>query len=529
LLTVGSLYRTAQEKFSGSESWRKDAYDVLRQALVLAQNANDQRAVSYAFGYLGRLYSDEGRYEEALQYTRKAAFAAQQINAYESLYLWEWQIARLLRAQGKTEDAIIAYRQAIGTLEKIRQDLVDGTGSTFAQTVGPVYLELADLLLARSSKLNDQEASRQALLEVRSTLEQVKLAEIEDYLQRSCALPAQESIPLDQLSPGTAIIYPVLLPNRTELLVTLPSGLTQFTSQVGVKQLTEVAREFRKRVDVFTEDQEYLRYAKKLHDWLIQPLESELARQGVDTLVFIPDGVLRSIPMAALHDGKQFLIEKYAIASTLGLTLTSPQPLDRENMEVLLYGITESVQGFPPLPFVGGELNRISELYPAKLFKNEDFTIAAAQKEMSGDRYSIVHIASHAQFDRDPQKSFILTYDDRLTMSQLDQSVGLRRFQDEPLELLVLSACQTAAGDDRSALGLAGIALQAGARSALATLWSVNDAATAVVITEFYRQLQDKNNSKAVALQKAQLMLARNKGTDHPSLWAPFLLIGNWL
>ena len=114
-------------------------------------------------------------------------------------------------------------------------------------------------------------------------------------------------------------------------------------------------------------------------------------------------------------------------------------------------------------------------------------------------------------------------------MNRLAQTIGLRRFQEEPLELLVLSACQTAAGDDRAALGLAGIALKAGARSALATLWFINDEATSVLVSEFYRQLQDPSISKAKALQNAQLMLVRDKRYRHPSLWAPFLLIGNWL
>jgi CHAT domain-containing protein len=114
-------------------------------------------------------------------------------------------------------------------------------------------------------------------------------------------------------------------------------------------------------------------------------------------------------------------------------------------------------------------------------------------------------------------------------MNRLEQTIGLRRFQEESLELLVLSACQTAAGDDRAALGLAGIALKAGARSALATLWFINDEATSVLVSEFYRQLQDTNITKAQALQNAQLMLVGEKRYEHPSLWAPFLLIGNWL
>ncbi len=529
LLAVGSLFRRALNKFGSPESWRVSAYEAFRGALIISQESDDQRAVSYALGYLGGLYLDAGRYDEAREYTSRAAFAAQRIEAYESLYRWEWQTGRIYRAEGDSQNAIIAYRQAVGTLEKIRQDLYAGGSPSFAQNVGPVYLELSDLLLASSAKESDQESARRLLLEVRDTLEKVKVAEIEDYFQHPCALPKEEITQLDQLAAETAIIYPVMLPDRTELLVTFPDGIRQFSTSVSQEQLTKTARNFRNAIDTFSESDEYLGYARSLYDWLIRPARSEFERLNIHTLVFVPGGVLRSIPMAALHDGEQFLIENYAVATTLGLTLTSPRPIERENVEVLLYGITESIQGFPPLPFVSGELATISTLFPAQLSKDEDFTLSKAEEEMSSSSYSIVHIASHAQFDRDPEKSFILTYDDKLTMSLLEKTVGRRRIQGKPLELLVLSACQTAAGDDRAALGLAGVALKAGARSAVATLWSVNDAATAIVITEFYRQLQDKNTSKAAALQTAQLTLARNKGTEHPSLWAGFLLIGNWL
>ena len=166
---------------------------------------------------------------------------------------------------------------------------------------------------------------------------------------------------------------------------------------------------------------------------------------------------------------------------------------------------------------MGVELEKISRLYPSSnVLKNQNFLLDTAVEEMSAGSYSIVHIASHGQFDRDFRKSFVLTYDDKLTMEHIEQSVGLRRFQEEPLELLVLSACQTAAGDDRAALGLAGAALQAGARSALATLWSVDDVATAELVSEFYEQLATNQSiSKARALQQAQLALVRDGA--HPA------------
>ena len=155
------------------------------------------------------------------------------------------------------------------------------------------------------------------------------------------------------------------------------------------------------------------------------------------------------------------------------------------------------------------ELQAIQQLYGGDLLLNQDFLVSQSGKGIEGEQFTIVHIASHGRFESDVAKTFLLTFDDKLTMERLDQFVGLFRFRDEPLELLTLSACETAAGDDRAALGLAGVAIKAGARSALATLWHINDPASSILITEFYRQFQDPSVSRAVALQRAQVETAR--------------------
>ena len=140
-----------------------------------------------------------------------------------------------------------------------------------------------------------------------------------------------------------------------------------------------------------------------------------------------------------------------------------------------------------------------------------------------------MHIATHGQFKNDVSDSFLLTFDDRLTLDRLDEYVGQFRYRDEPLELLTLSACETAAGDDRAALGLAGIAIKAGARSALATLWYINDEASSLLVEKFYEALHDPSVSRATALQRAQLSLLQDRRYRHPGYWSPFLLINNWL
>jgi CHAT domain-containing protein len=502
------------------------------EALIVAEAIGDLRAVSYACGYLGKLYEDERRYQEALSFTNRATFAAQQVHAPESLYLWQWQTGRLVKAFSKMDDAISAYRNSIRTLQSIRQEMsicYGGSPLTFRESVEPIYLGFVDLLLQRAASLQTREQYEPYLIEARETVEMLKIAELRDYFQDECVAAIQSRITtLDIISKTAVVVYPIVLPDRTELLVSLPAGLKRFSVPIGADTLTQEIRQFRWKLEKRT-TREYLPHAQKLYDWLIRPLEPDLKSLPIDTLVFVPDGPLRIIPMSALHDGTQFLINKYAIAITPGLNLTDPRPIKRENMKVLAAGLTDSVQGFPPLPDVSVELQTIQRLYGGNLLLNRNFFTPNLEKELKNKQFTVVHIASHGQFESDIRKTFVLTFDDKLTMDQLDQYVGFFKFREDPLELLTLSACETAVGDDRAALGLAGVAIKAGARSALATLWYINDQVSSALVAEFYRQLQDPSISRAIALKRAQLKLFENRRYQHPGYWSPFLLINNWL
>jgi CHAT domain-containing protein len=508
------------------------AADAFNAAASVAQHIGDARAASYAWGYLGHLYEGDHQYQEALQLTRRAVTAAQQVQAPESLYRWQWQTGRLLKALGQRAAALAAYRQATVTLQSIRQELAHSYGkppTSFRESIGRLYFEHVDLLLQQAAALSDQQQYEPYLREARDTVESFKAAELRDYFHDDCVDAAHVSTtPLDRLSQAAVIVYPILLPDRTELLVSLPGGLKRFTVPVDADRLQLVVRRFRLALQEGAV-QRYMRHAQTLYDWLIRPLEPDLAAVSMKTLVFVPDGALRLIPMAALHDGTQYLIRKYALATTPGLDLTDPKPLRRDHIQMLAVGLTEAVQGFSALPYVSDELATIHHLFRGTALLNQDFLVSSMEKELRQRDYGIVHIASHGQFTSDAAQSFILTFDDKLTIDRLEQVVGHLRFRKDPLELLTLSACETAVGDDRAALGLAGIAVKAGARSALATLWRVQDEATAVLVTEFYRQLQDPSVSRAVALQRAQIQLLDDPRYQSPFFWSPFLLINNWL
>jgi len=532
LINIGLTYRHLSTHLLDQDKLFVLSSQALNEALIVSETIGDLRSLSYACGYLGTLSEDQKHYQEALKFTRRATLVAQQVNAPESLYLWQWQTGRLLKVIGETEEAISAYRNCIHTLQSIRLEMSTCYGTpqiSFRESVEPIYFGFVDLLLQHSASMNKREQVEPLLMEAREAVELLKVAELRDYFQDECMGAARFRITrLDVVSKTAAVIYPVVLSDRTELLLSLPTGLKRFSIPIRADVLTQEIRKFRQKLEKRT-TREYLPHAQKLYDWLIRPLEPDLMSLTTDTLVFVPDGPLRSIPMAALHDGKQFFITKYAIAITPGLNLTDPKPVKRENIKVLSAGLTDSVQGFPPLPSISNELHAIQGLYGGTPLLNRNFLNSNLEKELRNKKFTIMHIASHGWFEGDVKKSFLLTFDGKLTMDQLEQYVGLFKFRDDPLELLALSACETAAGDDRAALGLAGIAIKAGARSALATLWYINDQASSELVAEFYRQLQDPSVSRAIALKRAQLKLLNDRSYQHPGYWSPFLLINNWL
>jgi CHAT domain-containing protein len=241
---------------------------------------------------------------------------------------------------------------------------------------------------------------------------------------------------------------------------------------------------------------------------LIKPIEVSLQAENIGTLTFTMDGALRAIPPAALHDGKQFLIEKYAIASVPSLRLAKLEERDRKNSQVLAMGLTKAIQGFSALPAVKVEIDNIvgnnntSPLLIGNSFLNEQFTLENMQAQRKQQNYGIVHLATHAKFvSGKDENSFIQFFDKRLTLKQIPE-LSLDKPQ---VEMLTLSACETAVGDS---LGIAGLAATSGVRSVLSSLWKVSDAGTVPLMLSFYSRYADAP-SKAIALQKAQLAILK--------------------
>lgn len=483
-------------------------------------------------GDLARLYALEGRHEEALELARRAIATTQLEPVPGNAVRWHWLAARQLGVLGREADAKSAYERAIAEVRAGRYDLVlapDIYGRSFRETVGPLFTEYVSLLLEEARHPKDETARRELLEAARETLEVFKSAELEEYFRDDCIasfLSTTRSV--DVIDPSTIVIYPIVLPERLVLIVSSQDTIQSFDVAVGSGELTDTIRAFRRGLEKVT-TRDYLAPSRELYDWIFRPIEDLVASLGARTLLFVPDGALRTIPIGALNDGQQFLVERYAIAVAPGLNLIDPRPIDRSSTKLLVGALTEARGGFAGLPSVAEEIETVGAVFGGRVLRDDEFTLDNLRQALTESPYTIVHFASHGQLGRKAESSFVLTHDGRLSLDDLQSLMGLRQFREDSVELLVLSACQTAAGDDRAALGLAGVALKSGARSAIASLWFVNDTSAASFVAEFYRRLSDPSVTKAEAVRQAQVAMIGARRFRHPGYWAPYLLIGNWL
>jgi len=532
LLGIGQCYRRLAADVNRSDHLTKAA-TILEAAERTATSVGDNRLVSYAMGYGGAVAKEQGDIGHALAATRQALFLGQTLNSPELLYQWQWQLGNIHKAQGDRTGAISAYRMAVRSLQTLRRSIrPDATTSSlsFKVKVEPVYHGLVEMLLEEGDRSALPEDKARFLVEVQETLESLRTAELQDYLRDSClGESSQATASSVVIRLQTAVVYLITLSDRLELIVNLPSGTRRFTTKVDAKTIAKVAHKFVE--SLATRPDRYLDYfdgSSRLYDMMIRPIEEALAKDNIRHLVILPDGVLRTVPMAALHDGDQFLIEKYTLSTTQGMRLVNASPpLPVKNQEVLMAGISEPVSGFSALPSVRDELAGISSHFNGKALLDAQFLKGAFKSALEAKPYSYVHLATHGEFAGGKHNMFILAWDGLITFDDLNSLIQVTRYRNEPLELLTLSACKTAVGDDQAALGLAGIAVKAGAKSTIATMWEIDDKVTAEIIGTFYGNLKKSGYSKAMALQDAQVKIMEEH--RHPYYWAPFLLIGNWL
>lgn len=499
-------------KLNSGASDRQIAAQLLAKAAQQSQAMGDPRAESYAIGYLGELYERSQQFTEAQELTEKALILAQNHNAADIAYRWQWQLGRIFKAQGKQSQAIAAYNETVSTLTSIRGDLVSSNADiqfSFRDGVEPIYRQLVDLLMTHEK---GQALSQENLIAARKAIESLQIAELDNFFKEACLKGLSTQV--DEVDAHAAVIYPIVLPDRVEVIVSLPDrSLIHRTTTISQDSLNRLLSELWRSLRRTSLETDIQTNSEKTYNILIgKELEAIFTTHKIQTLVFVLDGALRNLPMAVLYDGKQYLMEKYNLAVTPGLQLLDPHPLKRQQLEVFIGGLSKGTQNFSALPNVEREIQQIASLVSAPTpLLNETFISESIKTQISKNSFRVVHLATHGEFSSDAAKTFILTWNNRLGVKQLGDLLQTRdRDQLNPIELLVLSACKTAKGDNRATLGLAGLAVRSGARSTIASLWSVEDSATATFMEKFYQELMLLQTTKANALRKAQIGLLNN-------------------
>jgi CHAT domain-containing protein len=512
-----------------ASSWT-EIEQILNVAIAQSRSLQDRRAEAYSLGYLGGIRQQQGQFTDAQALTQQAVSLATTFNAPDIAYLWQWQLGRLGKTSAQNpQDSLRYYTSAYNTLQSLRRDLVAIASEvqfSFRDSVEPVYRERVGLLL------QSPQPSQENLANARDTIEALQLAELEDFFRDACleAKPKR----LDDIDPTATVIYPIILANRLDVILKLSGkeDLQYYSTPISKAEVEKTLTELQISLSQVDRTAQIRQLSQIVYKWLIQPAVERLDKSGTKTIAFVLDGTLRNIPMAVLFDGQKYLVEKYAIALTPGLQLLDPKPFAGIQLKAVAAGISEALKvegsNFSKLVNVEPELDNVQSVVPGspKLL-NQSFTKIKLQDQLNAANFPVVHMATHGQFSSNSEQTFILSWDKLLRVQDLNSLLKTSDPSKAPrtIELLVLSACETAQGDLRATLGLAGFAVRAGARSTLATLWQVDDKASAELIARFYQELTKPNATKAEALRQAQLASIKKE----VYYWAPYVLVGSWL
>ena len=507
----------------------------LLQPLIIETGKSATQTPAFAYGALGRFYEIQQQWSLAQQSTESAISVLHSSPNTDISYRWQWQLGRILAAQGERDRAIEAYEQALIALQSIRKDLGSlnrNAQLSFRDQIEPSYREFVALLL------DGDTPNTQALAQARGVIDRLQVSEVEDFLLQNCITASLASIDayIEEQATNSALIYTIVQNDHVDVIVKMPgSDDIQFhrvnQSQV---QFDQFLKDFRRSLQTKLPSARRTsqRQGKQLYDWLIAPFETQFQEQNIDTLVFVLDGALRDIPMATLFTGEEYLIKKYAIAVTPGLQVLEAGHQAGTVPEAIVAGASEGDRtlGLPALPAVRREIQQIQSTLPdTKVLLDDAFSTNTLQSSLEASTASIIHIATHGQFSSNPEETFIVTGNgERLDIDELGNLLR-QRTRSQSLELLFLSACQTLAGDRWAALGMAGVAIRSGAQSTIASIWSADDEASAELVTRFYQKLSDgSGRSKAEALRLAQIEMLDNPRFTLPVYWSPYVLIGNW-
>lgn len=577
--------------------------------LAQAGPAGMIRELALAEAYLSDealLRGDSTRARESLE---KAIRDANDVNAHDIAMRLESRLGQMHASEGDRQQAIQAYRRAAYHVSAIRSDIpIYANGvSTYQDLLEPIYRNLSDLLLQTAGERNDGGDRQQLLKESVQSLEALKQSELEDYFNDRCALDSTKlysgsdligrtpaDLPHSPLPSGgrpdlteqalaqargdTAILYPVVLPDRLELLLLHNGAIQQRTSPVSSTELSSRAAKLN---DILRHGKDYRTASRDLYQWILAPMEAQLKASGVKRIVYIPDSPLRLAPLGVLSpDGHDYTIQHYVITtnSSFQNSLSLDEVKARDVRSALLAGVskpsakllddTDFPQQFMApagnrpaltrrgevgqtvsadkdmagntrnasavldrlaLPEVEGEIDTIRDHVPQdETLLNEGFTKEHLRAELQSGKHQLAHLSTHSYFGHSADDSFIVAYDEVLKVNEVEDILKPGEGGKANLDLVTFSACQTAQGDDRAPLGFTGLAIRSRARNAIGALWPISDKATREFMHHFYEALEKNGGDKAQAMRESQAAMIASKTYSHPSFWAPFVLIGQW-
>ena len=547
----------------------QESIEYFEKALEIARQIGNRKDEGNALSFLGIAHIALKQPQKALPFYRQGLEIARKIGNREGEREILNNLAFLLFQENQVESAILFYKQSINVTEAIRKDLRGlgkDTQKSYVVTVAQTYRRLADLLLQQGR-----------VMEALQISDLLKIQELEEYLKNikgnertsegiRILAPEQasvsqlltvnfEGIPeinrqlakqikqiskseinlppeyLQNLPQGVVLIYPLILHDRLELILFSANNLPISRSvNISDAKLEALIIEFKAGLlDASSED--VLEPAKELYNLLIKPIEKELIQVNAETILYAPDRKLRYVPLAALYDGKQWLIEKYRISNLISYSLSDFVVSPKMQPSILAGAFggrgDERKFGQAGLPATLKEIQTIADSFPNSIaLKEEKFSRQAIESQFKN--YNILHFATHAEFNVGaPENSFIIFGN--------GDKIGLREITNwhiPNVELIVLSACQTGTGTLENGVEILGFGYQvqkAGAKSAIASLWQVDDAGTQALMTAFYNELQKGDVKHTEALRRAQISLIKSSDFNHPNYWSAFFAIGNSL
>jgi CHAT domain-containing protein len=482
---------------------------------------NNLKLISKSEGFSGRLYLLENQEDKAIKAFSRAYSGAESIRAYDLSYKWARELGKIYVKQQNLEKGIKFYTSSIDRIENVRdkiKSLSTDIQYGFRENIEPIYKEYLTLL-SRNPQSNFN-----TIIKIN---EKLQVGELEDYL-RCNNLRINSLLSLKPKESPDSTLYFIRLSNAYAILSR--SKIGEFKHHFIDKAKTDALLT---RINRYAQGESFLEstnskifrdVSSQLYDQLIRPIKDDLPKEG--HLVLAIDSSLQSLPWALLYDGQKYLIETYSLSVALGAELQAPST--RQNIKVtgLIAGSSQFPNNpeFSSLPAVPQELNAVSSELKGKTLLDSKFTSKALLNNAAN--VDFLHLASHGQFSSNPENTFLLDWNGKFKLSQLQ---FLIKDREKPLDLLVLSACDTAKGDRRALLGLAGTAIQSGARSTIASLWLVNDASQVMLMQEFYTQLLKNKKTKGEALRLAQLKLLKSGQYSSPYYWSGIVLLGSWL